>query len=194
MGLAHGHIELTGYIFGDDVGAQRGCHIGKLVLYERVGMVRAAGKQDDGAAQFQCLGIDAAVYLHHFVLIVLLCLDGLSKGTAYATLVYSEPQQIAATLAVECLLILKGEHRCIDGHIGGLHALDHLRVARHHGAVVAVLLTLRALIHHEGHEHAVDAPVYQFLHMCMGQLGWEADVVGHDLPCHPLVVPIVGGR
>ena len=164
------------------------------MLYERVGMVGAAGKQDDGAAQFQCLGIDAAVYLHHFVLIVLLCLDGLGKGTAYATLVYSELQQIAATLAVECLLVLKGEHRCIDGHIGGLHALDHLRVARHHGAVVAVLLTLRALIHHEGHEHAVDAPVYQFLHMCMGQLGREADVVGHDLPCHSLVAPIVGGR
>ena len=110
------------------------------MLYERVGMVGASGKQDDGAAQFQCLGIDAAVYLHHLVLIVLLCLDGLGKGTAYATLVYSEFQQVAATLAVQRLLVLKGEHRCIDGHIGGLHALDYLRVARHHRAVVAVLL------------------------------------------------------
>ena len=103
-------------------------------------MIGAAGKEDDGAALLQCLGVDLSVDLHQAVFIVVLCLDSLGKGTADERVVHPEAQQVAATLAVERLLVLEGEHRRIDGHIGGLHALEYLRITGHDRTVVAVLL------------------------------------------------------
>ena len=194
MCLSHWHIEVTGYVLGDDIGTQRCRDIGEAVLYERVAVVGTTGKQDDGTAATDGILVDAAVHRHHFVLVGVERHQCLHEGSLDALLLDAQSHEVGAALAVERLFVLEGERGRVDGRICSLHALDDLRVARHHRAVVAVLFATRALVHHKGHEYAVNTAVDELLHMGVGQLGWEADVVGHDLMHCLLVASVVGLR